>query len=145
MSYGLSHSKQYKPSIVSKFVHERDEDGNLIKTHSDAWLLLRQRKLQETIGAESIRRYIDQLRVQDTISSATADLSDEELLSLIPPKAVDNLTTSWEYSQYLQKNSEEFKKNYDEAVKRSRTISAFKKRYDIKDIDDLVADVDVES
>lgn len=112
LSYGISHSKQYKPSIVSKFINERDEDGNLIKCHSDAWLLLRQRKLQETIGAESIRRYIDNLRVQQTTSSAS-DLTDDELFALIPPKEVNNLTTSYEYSKYLQQNSDEFKKNYE--------------------------------
>ena len=87
MTYGISHTKEYKPSVIAPFLIDKDADGKFLKRHSDAYLLLRQNRLQETIGAESIRASLDQQRAMHGNSLVPLEnLSDEELFSLIEPK-----------------------------------------------------------
>lgn len=137
LTYGISHSKEYKPSIVGQILSDVDEDGNLIKHHSDAYFLLRQNKLQQTIGAETVRAYIDQLRAtQGSNAIDTANLSDDDLFGLIEPKEINNLTTAYEFSKYLASRSEQVKSKYNELCEKKKNYGDFCKRYNLSFTDD---------
>lgn len=121
MTYGLRHTKKYKPSIVTPFLDERDENGNLIKRHSDVYLILRQESLQRSIGIDALRRHFDSSRMNGNTSMSTDGLTDDQIFDLIEPKAVNNLTTAYEWANYLKEHEEELKAKRDEYVKtRSR-------------------------
>lgn len=117
MSYGVDHSKQYKPSVVAPFLREADTDGSLVKVHSDIHLLLRQKSLQRSIGVDSLRAYFDGLVNSQGSSMSTDQLSDDQLFELIPPKSVNNLTTRYEWAQYLQDHEKELKAKLSESKK----------------------------
>lgn len=126
MSYGLRHSKQYVPDPISQFLYEKDDDGNLIKKHSDIHLLLREKDLQKQIGTEVCRRYFESLQRSDS-SIDTSSLTDDELFDLVPLKAVNNLTTSYEFSKYLEAHKKELKENYAAYKKRLEQQTEFER------------------
>lgn len=111
--FGINHSKYYKPSVVSPFLEEKDDKGRLIRRHSDVYLLLRQERLQKSIGVESLRAYISQMASRGEVSPIPADMSDDDLFNLIEPKDVDNLTDAWKFGQYLNQRKEELTGKYN--------------------------------
>lgn len=127
-TYGVSHSRFYVKSPVSDYLNELDENGRLIKRHSDVHLLLRQKRLQETIGVDSIRSYLSSM-VAPQSSVPMPDLSDKELLELIPPKDVNNLTTSHLYAKYLQANQDKIKENYKRKLEENKYYEKALKRF----------------
>lgn len=143
LTYGISHSKEYKPSPVAKFLVEKNkETGRFLKRHSDAFLLLRQNKLQQSIGADVIRGYLDNLRaVHGSSMIPSENLTDDELFSLIEPKSVNNLTTAHEFAQYLKANKDKIvndhKKLVSEKQARDKWYQFFSSReYDTNKKDD---------
>lgn len=130
--YGSSHSKKLKDSIISPFLRERDEEGNVIKIHSDVHLLLRQQNIVQTIGVDAVRQYLGQML--GSKSQTPENLSDEELFALIPPKEVNNLTTVYEYSKYLKEHETDFKNRYDKLIDSKRKyddyMSVYKKAFE---------------
>lgn len=133
LDYGSIHSRKYKPSAVSPYLNEYDDDGRCIKRHSDVYLLLRQKRLQETIGVDQIRQYINSLYTPTQANMP--DMSDEELLELIPPKGVDNLTTAYQYAKYIQKHQDEIKEQYKAKVKEKQYYEKALKRFFKEDKD----------
>lgn len=134
LTYGLSHSKEYVPSVVSPFLVDKDSEGKFIKRHSDAYLLLRQKNIEKTIGVQSIRNYLDMQQAAAQRSSVdTTQLSDDDILQLIEPREINNLTTAYEYAQYLQKNSKEVSKNLDKIKTQKEQYNLFAERYHLKD------------
>lgn len=121
--YGVKHSRHYKPSVISSFLVSTTEDGQPIKHHSDLYLLLRQNNLQKKIGLEVIQNYIEQL---ERPSAPRPQLSDEQLLALIEPKEINNITDAYQFARYLQQNHESVSKKYDEYKK------AYKEVYESK-------------
>lgn len=111
--YGVKHSKSYRPSVISKFLMDVDDDGNIQQVHSDVYLLLRQKKLSQTIGSDAIRNYIDSLYV-GSHASLTTDFSDEELFDCIVPKEINNITDAHKYAQYLKAHSDDVKTKFNE-------------------------------
>ncbi len=131
VGYGMSHSKFYKPSILSNLLAEVDDDGNLVHFNNDIYLLTRKEKLMQKIGVDSVRAYIsNMLRAGET--TERANLTEEQLFSLIDPKEVNNLTTQYEYMKYLKNNHSKFKKDYENAVRSAKQYSDFKNKYLIK-------------
>ena len=133
LTFGISHSKEYKPSVIANYLVDKDSDGNFIKRHSDAFLLLRQKKLQETIGTEAIRAYLDQMR-QNAVQSVVPhdNLSDKELFALIEPKEVNNITTAYEFAKYLKDNSDKVKAKHKELADKKQQMINFNKKYGLK-------------
>ena len=115
INYGLGHSKKYKPTIVSEFTCDRDDDGKVLKVHSDVYLLLRQENLSKRIGTNAIRDYIDSLMCQ---TSVTPQLTDDELFSMIEPKYIDNLTDAHKYAKFIEANSKDIQKRYKNLLER---------------------------
>ena len=135
MTYGLRHTKKYKPSIVTSFLNERDSDGNLIKRHSDVYLILRQESLQRSIGIDALRRHFDAARMNGNTSMSTDGLTDDQIFDLIEPKAVNNLTTAYEWANYLKEHEDELKAKRDEYVKTRSRQEEFEKWFKPKDKD----------
>ena len=127
LQYGLSHSKRYVPSPIREFLVERDAESNFIKMKSDVHLLLHQKDMQKHIGTSVIQRYIDEQR-QSAMQSLIPheNLTDDELFNLIEPKEVNNITTAYEFAKYLQSNSKEFNKRYNDAVEAKRRVGNMK-------------------
>lgn len=124
VSYGVGHSKKYRPSIISPVCMDCDEDGKIVHVHSDSYLLLRQEALSKRMGVEAIKSYFDSIRVQSV--SSVPDLSDDELFSAIIPKEINNITDAYQYAKYLKDNHSEVKKRYD------NLIAQHKAQFDVK-------------
>lgn len=118
LSYGIAHTKQYKPSIISQFLSETDEGGRLVHVNSDVYLLTRQDSLIKKIGVESVRAYIAGMLQTDSQQSQM--FTDEQLFSLIEPKEVNNLTTRYEFMQYFKKSHDKLKARYDKLKESSK-------------------------
>lgn len=122
ISYGVSHHKRYRPSIISKFLLDID-DERIIQVHSDTYLLLRQKNLAQTIGADTIRQYIDSLMVSH---SPTPEFTDEELFKSIIPREINNITDANKYAQYLKSHHDEVKAKYDDLKSKKKQYLEFK-------------------
>lgn len=136
LTYGIRQTRTYKPSVVSPFLDERDSDGNLIKRHSDVHLLLRQESLQKSIGVESLRQYLDRIHVNGNQAFSTDNLTNDQLLDLIPPREINNLTTQYEWMKYLEDNENQLKLKLEEYQKTRARQSDFEKWFKPKDKSD---------
>lgn len=139
MRYGIAHSKQYKPSVISAFLADRDDKGNLLKLRSDVHLLIHQKTLQRDVGTDVVRDYFDSIARHSDPSFDTSKLTNDQLFALIPPKAVNNLTTRWEYSRYLEEHDKELKqrfKDYKEAYEKQSDLDRWLKKNFKLDKDD---------
>lgn len=119
-TYGMKHTRRFKPSVFTHFLSEHDDNNNLVKLHSDVYLLLHQKNIQRHIGVDAIRQYLTSMMCP---SREMPDLSDDELMELIPPKDVNNLTTSYQYCKYLQEHSDAIKDNYKNKIKEHEAYS----------------------
>lgn len=111
IAFGAAHSKSYKRPVISSFLTAHDAAGKVIKRHRDLYLLLRQKNLQQKIGLETIRNYVEKM-IQPV--TPMPNLSDDELFQLIEPKSIDNITDAYQYARYLQSRHNEVKDKYEE-------------------------------
>lgn len=116
--YGVSHTKKYQPSVLASLLVERSFDDDSVTFISDVNLLLRQKTLQRRVGVDLLRDYVQSLERTQTEKH---DFSDDELFQLIEPKAVNNITTFYEFAKYLQHNSETIKSKYVQMKKHKDT------------------------
>lgn len=128
---GDMHSKHFKPNVLVPFLVSRNEDGLINKFNSDTHLLLRQLDVQKSIGYEAIRNYVDSLNSK---SPESHNLSDDELLSLLPPDGVDTITDVYQYSKFLQSHEKEIKEQYRKYQDDYKRLESFKKKYGIEDL-----------
>lgn len=126
--FGLGHTKFYSKSIISDFLVDRDEDGNIVQVNSDVNLLLRQKTLHRKVGIENLRDYVDNLMVADK-SDGMPNFTDDELFQLIEPKSINNLTTAYEYAKYLQANSKEVKNRFEQIKKAKADYTNYIEKY----------------
>lgn len=126
-NYGDGHSKRYQPSEISSFLVEHDEEGNIVRYNNDVRLLLHQKDLHKKIGLDVIRSYVDSLNGNP---EPKLDLSDEELLSILPPDELDTFTDAYQYRKYLDEHHQEFKTKYDALQARKKQYDEEKKRYE---------------
>lgn len=118
--YGINHSRQYKPSCVSPFLFDRDEEGNIMYIHSDIYLLLRQKNIEEKIGVQRLREYITDLQIERKIGNE--QLSDDELFKLIEPKSINTITDAYQFSKYLRYNNDKIIQKHKEIVEARDSI-----------------------
>lgn len=126
--FGHQHSRIYKKTVISDFLESIDKDGECVKVHSDIHLLLRQKKIQDTIGLESLRQYIDKIERPNT--GPRPQLSDAELMTLIEPRELNTITDMYQYSRFIQDNEAKMLDKYNqlkEAHKRQQNLFTFVK------------------
>ena len=126
ISYGDAHSKRYQPSVISSFLIEKDEKGNIIRFNNDVKLLLRQKDLHKSIGYDCIRAYVDTL---NRTHEQPHNLTDDQLMSLIPPDGIDTITDVYQYNKYLDAHKDTIKKHYDEYQARAKREKEWYKYY----------------
>lgn len=126
-AYGISHTRFYKPSVVSELRFDRDENGRVEHIHSDVYFLKRQEDLQRKIGLETVRQYINNMVVKGEVSQIPSDLSDDQLFALIPNKELNNMTTAYQMARHLERNHNEVKGNYDKVVKDTKRYTSWLK------------------
>ena len=125
-NYSDAHSKRYQSSVISPFLVERDDKGNVLRYNNDIKLLLRQKDLHKSIGYDAIRAYVDKL---NTNPIPTHNLTDEELMGLIPPDGVDTITDLYQYNKYLEAHQKEIKSRYDALQKHKREAKEREDRF----------------
>lgn len=129
--FGIAHSNFYVKSIVRDYLIDVSSDEEKVcKLHSDINLILRQKTLHREIGIPALRDYVTSL---EFVQSDKHDYSDEELLSLIPPRDVNNLTTAFEYTRYLKENEKQMKQRYNELKQFKSDRENYLKKYSPKD------------
>lgn len=129
--FGLAHSNFYVKSIVRDYLFDvSNDDDKVCKLHSDINLILRQKTIHRNIGIPALRDYVQSLEFSQPDQH---DFSDEELMQLIPPKDVNNLTTAFEYTRYIKNNEKQMKQNYDDLKKFKSDRENYLKKYSYKD------------
>lgn len=124
--YGLAHTKEYKPTIVSSFCIDKDDKGNCIQRHSDVYLLLRDKKLQQSIGLETLKEYIERFRTPDMPIN---NLSDEQLMQLVPIKELYTFTERRQFMEFLESKQKELQDKYKEAHEKGTRYKQYVERF----------------
>ena len=126
VGYGLAHTKEYQPTVVSKFLIDKDSKGRCIQRHSDVYLFLRDQKLQKSVGLETLKEYVESFRTPET---PAIDLTDEQLMSLIPPKDLYTQTERRMYMEYLESKSKEIQESYKELHETGSRYKSYLRKY----------------
>lgn len=119
--YTSLHSKKYQASIINPYLADKDEKDNIVKVHSDLYLLLRQQQLHKSIGLDNLRAYVDNM--QRPAQASLPNLTDDELFTLIEPKQINNITDAYQYSRYLQSHHEEIKSKYKDLCDKRKSVA----------------------
>lgn len=94
----------------------RDEDGQLIRETSDVEYILGSTYNDNATATETIRQYL----ISNHSSSSSVDfsnLSNKEIMDLIPPRSINSITDAYQYSKFLEQNSSYIKKKVSEYEK----------------------------
>lgn len=115
-------TKQFSRPSFEELQVIRDNDGNLIREASDIEFILSEKFVSSKFSLDQIRQYINSNKA---ISSGidTSKLSDNEILSLVPPRSVNTLTDAYQYSKYLSSQKDYIKDK----------INEFRSKYSKKD------------
>lgn len=111
-SYYKAITKYYsRPSFESLQIL-RDEQGNFIRMQSDIEFILSEKYVNSKFSLDQIRSYISSNKA---ISSGidTTKMSDEQIMSLVPPRSVNTLTDAYQYSKFLASQKDAIKANIE--------------------------------
>lgn len=111
-SYFKQITKYYsRPSFESLQIL-RDEQGNFIRMQSDIEFILSEKYVNSKFSLDQIRSYISSNKA---ISSGidTTKMSDEQIMSLVPPRSVNTLTDAYQYSKFLASQKDAIKANIE--------------------------------
>lgn len=112
-SYFAEITKHYSRPSFEPLQAIRDNEGNLIREISDIEFILSEKFVTSKFSLDQIRLYINSNKA---ISSGidTSQMSDNEILSLVPPRSVNTLTDAYQYSKYLSSQKEYIKEKLEE-------------------------------
>lgn len=112
-AYFAEITKHYSRPSFEQLQVLRDNDGNLIREVSDIEFILSEKFVTSKFSLDQIRQYISSNKA---ISSGidTTKMSDNEILSLVPPRSVNTLTDAYQYSKYLSSQKDYIKEKLDE-------------------------------
>ena len=91
----------------------RDENGDLIRETSDVEYILGMTYNDNATAMEVVRQYL----VSNSVVSSSLDvsqLSNEQIMNLIPPRSINTLTDAYQYSKFLEQNSKYIEKKAKE-------------------------------
>ncbi len=113
LDYFSKITKYAKVPAFSELQIVRDENGNLIRETSDVEYILGSTYNDNATAMETIRQYL--ISNHSTSSSLDfSNLSNEEIMNLIPPRSINSITDAYQYSKFLDHNSSYIKKKVDE-------------------------------
>lgn len=112
-AYYSAITKAYQRPSFESLQTLRDNNGNLIREISDIEFILGEKFISSKFSLDQIRQYISSNKA---ISSGidTTKMSDNEILSLVPPRSVNTLTDAYQYSKYLSSQKDYIKDKIDE-------------------------------
>ena len=107
-AYYSAITKQYSRPSFEQLQVIRDNEGNLIREASDIEFILSEKFVSSKFSLDQIRQYINSNKA---ISSGidTSKMTDNEILSLVPPRSVNTLTDAYQYSKYLSSQKDYIK------------------------------------
>lgn len=107
-AYFAEITKHYSRPSFEELQVIRDNEGNLIREASDIEFILGEKFVTSKFSLDQIRHYISSNKA---ISSGidTTKMSDNEILSLVPPRSVNTLTDAYQYSKYLSSQKDYIK------------------------------------
>lgn len=122
-AYYSAITKAYQRPSFESLQILRDNNGNLIREISDIEFILGEKFISSKFSLDQIRQYISSNKA---ISSGidTSKMSDNEILSLVPPRSVNTLTDAYQYSKYLSSQKDYIKEK----------LQDFKSKYSNKKI-----------
>lgn len=111
--YFSSITKQFQRPAFEELMQVRDEQGNLIRETSDVEYILGMTYNDNATAMEVVRKYL----VGNTIVSSSVDvsnLSNEQIMNMLPPRSINTLTDAYQYSKFLEQNSKYIEKKAKE-------------------------------
>lgn len=107
--YGAGHSKKYQPQLIEELTISCDCDENVIKKHSDLYLMLRQKQIDSDAKMSILRDYINGMQIREPVDH---NLTDEQLHQIVSFRDINTITDAYEYSQFLAKNQHKLRDGY---------------------------------
>lgn len=120
----------YKESALSSV------DGSDVVRYTDPIHALLNQKRLESLGLDSMNTLIkqinDNLGQTDSLNQLRSIVSDEDLLTTIKSRHINNLTDLHQWSKYMSKNADKFKQHVKDAVIKYQKDPADKKLNEIE-------------
>lgn len=93
-------------SPVHELLHTEVKTGDetIVFAHSDVFLLFNQDRLERTLGVDTLRAWLNDVRPNNS-PNLSAQFSDEQLASFIKSKYVQSLSEVSDWYNYLRQNS----------------------------------------
>lgn len=110
ISYGALHSKKYRKQLIEDLTLCHDCDDNVIKKHSDIYLMLRQKALNTESQMTILRDYMSKIQIREIRDQ---QLTDDQLHSIVNFRDINTITDAYEYSQFLAKNQNKLRDGYN--------------------------------
>ena len=120
-------------SPIHELLHtEVKADGEtIVFAHSDVFLLFNQDRLERTLGVDTLRSWLNDVRPNNS-PNLSAQFSDEQLASFIKSKYVQSLSEVSDWYNYLRQNTANVRSSLERYIAQSKS----KEEPKIKDKDE---------
>lgn len=108
-------------SPVHELLHTEVKTGDetIVFAHSDVFLLFNQDRLERTLGVDTLRSWLNDVRPNNS-PNLSAQFSDEQLASFIKSKYVQSLSEVSDWYNYLRQNSANMRSSLERYVAQSK-------------------------
>lgn len=95
-------------------------DETIVFAHSDVFLLFNQDRLERTLGVDTLRAWLNDVRPNNS-PNLSAQFSDEQLASFIKSKYVQSLSEVSDWYNYLRQNTANMRSSLERYVAQSKS------------------------
>lgn len=109
-------------SPVHELLHTvvKTGDETIVFAHSDVFLLFNQDRLERTLGVDTLRAWLNDVRPNNS-PNLSAQFSDEQLASFIKSKYVQSLSEVSDWYNYLRQNTATMRSSLERYVSQSKS------------------------
>ena len=109
-------------SPVHELLHTEVKTGDetIVFAHSDVFLLFNQDRLERTLGVDTLRSWLNDVRPNNS-PNLSAQFSDEQLASFIKSKYVQSLSEVSDWYNYLRQNTANMRSSLERYVAQSKS------------------------
>lgn len=109
-------------SPVHELLHTEVKTGDetIVFAHSDVFLLFNQDRLERTLGVDTLRSWLNDVRPNNS-PNLSARFSDEQLASFIKSKYVQSLSEVSDWYNYLRQNTANMRSSLERYVAQSKS------------------------
>lgn len=116
----------------------RDDNGCVCEIHSDITTLLMSTKMSNELDKQDIADYLAGIQgSESSLSSAFAQLSDEQLFQFVKPRRIQSFAELKVWSQYLDEEMNKALDGVKEENKKSKINDFLRKKFGIDDNGDI--------